>query len=183
MVSTIDRTRQAILDAAVTAFGEDPRTSLAEIAAAAGVGRTTLHRYFTDRATLVAAVDELAHARFAVAAQAARLQDGTGWEAIARMTVEFFDLGELLALIFADSPVIDPDSWGEEGVDPSFAGAVARGHEDGTIDPALDAAWCENTVWMLMFAACQALATGMGKADARALLLRTARGALGPKQD
>ncbi|MGP9695775.1 TetR/AcrR family transcriptional regulator [Brachybacterium sp. AOP25-B2-12] len=182
-MSTIDRTRQAILDAAVRAFGEDPRAPLAEIAASAGVGRTTLHRYFADRAGLVAAVDDLARARFAVAAEAARLQDGTGWEAIARMTTEFFDLGELLALIFVDSPVIDPDTWGEEGTDPGFSAAVARGHRDGTIDPVLDAAWCESTVWMLLFAACQALATGMGRADARALLLRTVRGALGPKAD
>ncbi|WP_435061755.1 TetR/AcrR family transcriptional regulator [Amycolatopsis thermoflava] len=53
-----DRTRSAILSAAATLLGRDYQAKLAEIANAAGVGRTTLHRYFPDRATLIKAAVE-----------------------------------------------------------------------------------------------------------------------------
>jgi TetR/AcrR family transcriptional repressor of lfrA len=38
------RTRKAILDAAMAVLGEDPGASLGDNAAAAQVGRSTLHR-------------------------------------------------------------------------------------------------------------------------------------------
>lgn len=187
-MSTVDRTRQAIIEAAILALGEDPRTSLGDVASRAGVGRTTLHRHFPDRAALIAEIDALARERFVSAALAARTGDGTGWEAMARLLDEYFDLGDLLALVFADAPVIDPDTWDDEpdprgvgAADTTFASVVHRGQTDGTIDPELTASWCEATVWMLLYVACRALAEGTARTDARALLLRTVRGALGPK--
>ena len=39
-----DRTRRALLDAAVSVLTKDSSASLAEVASVAGVGRTTLHR-------------------------------------------------------------------------------------------------------------------------------------------
>ena len=53
---TRGRTRKAILDAAIRVLAADPSASLGQIADAADVGRTTLHRYFPDRAELLAAV-------------------------------------------------------------------------------------------------------------------------------
>ncbi|MEU1179064.1 helix-turn-helix domain-containing protein [Streptomyces sp. NPDC005820] len=49
-------TRRAILDAAITLLATDPTASLSEVAAAAGVGRTTVHRYFPERSDLLAAI-------------------------------------------------------------------------------------------------------------------------------
>ncbi|MDQ3577436.1 MAG: TetR/AcrR family transcriptional regulator, partial [Actinomycetota bacterium] len=40
------RTRRAILDAAISVLSRNPAASLAEVAEAAQVGRTTVHRYF-----------------------------------------------------------------------------------------------------------------------------------------
>jgi AcrR family transcriptional regulator len=50
------RTRRAILDAAVVLLAGDPTASLGDVAAAAGVGRTTVHRYFPERSDLLAAI-------------------------------------------------------------------------------------------------------------------------------
>src|SRR5690625_4779956 len=47
------RTRKAILDAAASVLARNRAATLADIAAAADVGRTTLHRYFPDRNTLL----------------------------------------------------------------------------------------------------------------------------------
>ena len=50
------RTRKAILDAAIGVLATDPAASLGQIADAADVGRTTLHRYFPERADLLTAL-------------------------------------------------------------------------------------------------------------------------------
>ena len=48
--------RDAIIEAAFDVFARDPRASLAAVAARAGVGRATLHRYFANRDDLVRAL-------------------------------------------------------------------------------------------------------------------------------
>ncbi|WP_408994786.1 TetR/AcrR family transcriptional regulator [Streptomyces sp. 1268] len=50
------RTRRAVLDAAAGGWARDPAVSLSRIAAAAGVGRATVHRYFPDREHLRSAL-------------------------------------------------------------------------------------------------------------------------------
>ena len=49
-------TRAAIIEAAFLVFNETPSASLADVAARAGVGRATLHRYFSGRADLMRAL-------------------------------------------------------------------------------------------------------------------------------
>ena len=51
------RSRERILDAARELLEGKPRATTAEIAAAAGVGRSTLHRHFATRMDLVRALD------------------------------------------------------------------------------------------------------------------------------
>ena len=51
------RTRQRILDAARDQLTRDPRATIADVAAAAGVGRSTLHRHFPTRVDLVRAAE------------------------------------------------------------------------------------------------------------------------------
>lgn len=50
------RSRAAILEAGFAAFAADPSASLADVAAAAGVGRATLHRHFSGRDDLLRAM-------------------------------------------------------------------------------------------------------------------------------
>src|SRR5438445_6495851 len=65
-----DRTAAAILDAAAHALSEHGRSTLAAGAAAAGVSRATLYRYYPDREALLDAL-----ASHALADAAARLAD------------------------------------------------------------------------------------------------------------
>lgn len=150
---TQSRTRQAILDAAVERLAQNPAASLGDIAAAAQVGRTTLHRYFAERSDLLTAVSAEGNERLNRATTLARLDEGTGAEALLRLCREYFDLGALLSLVFSEPALVGGEECWDPHNDAAFAKVVARGHADGTIDPALPADWLENLLWSLLYAA------------------------------
>lgn len=72
--------RDAIIEAAFDLFGRDPSASLADIAAAAGVGRATLHRHFAGRDDLIVALTRIAMEELDTAVQAA-VKDAPSWTA------------------------------------------------------------------------------------------------------
>ncbi|MET7640497.1 helix-turn-helix domain-containing protein [Streptomyces sp. NPDC005438] len=151
------RTRYAILDSAVTVLARNPRASLADVAAEARVGRTTVHRYFPERADLVAALTRHVLEGIAAATRRARLDQGPALGALERLCQEYFALGESLSLLFKD-----PQMWeGVEGWDAGSEGEgelvrlVERGHRDGSIDSELDARWVQQILWSLLYAAWQ----------------------------
>lgn len=183
--STSDRTRAAVLDAAIRVWGRDRGAALGAIAAEAGVARTTVHRLYSERADLLRAVEEHARARYGAAMDRARPEDDTGWEALVRIGVELLDLGDLLTIFLADKPLFEPEDW-LEGPERGerFTEVVARGRADGSLDPRLPVAWSSLVVWLLLAGAWMALDGGhAGKADVRALWERTLAGAIGPKAD
>ncbi|MEU4641953.1 TetR/AcrR family transcriptional regulator [Micromonospora sp. NPDC023814] len=176
------RTRQAIVGAAIEVLGRNPAASLGDIAAAADVGRTTLHRYFAERADLLAAVGTEAAARLARATAQARMAEGSGASAVRRLCQEYFDLGSLLSLIFTEPGLAAPATEGPAGCDPEFAAMVQRGHHDGTIDPELPAGWVQSLIWSQLYAGWAYVAeTGASRHETLRLILRTVDGAIAVK--
>ena len=176
---TRTRTRQAILDAAIELLAQHPAASLGEIAAAARVGRTTLHRYFPDRSDLLTAVGAEGRERLSRATLRADVARDTGGAALLRLAREYFDLGSVLSLIFAgsgDAGCVEPAE------DQVIAGLVTRGHADGSIDPELPAGWLENLFWSQMYAAWAHLGDNpdMSRHEVLHLLLRSLGNALRP---
>ncbi|WP_406104638.1 TetR/AcrR family transcriptional regulator [Micromonospora globbae] len=174
------RTRQAIIDAAIDVLGRNPAASLGDIATAADVGRTTLHRYFADRADLLKAVGAEADARLARATAAARLAEGTGASAVQRLCQEYFDLGNVLSVVFnAALGAGDPEHAEPAGCDPEFAAIVERGYRDGTIDPELPADWVQSLIWSQLYAGWAYQGEmGASRHEVLRLILRTVAGAI-----
>ncbi|MEV0717003.1 TetR/AcrR family transcriptional regulator [Asanoa sp. NPDC050611] len=177
------RTRQAILSAAIEVLGQNPNAALSEIAAAAEVGRTTLHRYFPERSDLLRAVASEGSARLDRATASARLDEGTGCEALLRLCREYFDLGSLLSLIFTDpdclgdaTPVVD------DGCDDRFSAMIDRGHRDGTIDTGLPAPWLSSLMWSQLYAGWSYVTQyNASRHEVLDLLVRTVDGAVTPR--
>lgn len=144
-----ERTRRAILDAAVAALAKSPTAPLAEIADRARVGRTTLHRYFPERSDLLGAVARFAEQSVADAGERADLARGTGLEAILRLCEEYFELTDVLAVLFFASGVNDQDIAFTDG---TVIEAIERGRSDGSIDAELEAEWIVNMMWALLYA-------------------------------
>lgn len=174
------RTRQAILDAAIEVLSRNPGAPLGDVAAAADVGRTTLHRYFPERTDLIAALKVDVNHRFQQAGDRARAGDGSGAAQIRRLCQEYFDLGDVLSLVFREQINLEDDD--AIGWDDGFEAAVERGHRDGSIDPELPAVWVQNLMWSQLYAGWNYVTeVGVSRHEALRLILRSMEGAVTPR--
>lgn len=162
----------ALVTEAVTVLAENSGASMADIASAIGVGRTTLYRHFGDRETLIAEVARQGACMFTDALLGARLQVGLGLEAVERVCAQLFAVPDVLTLMFADNPIITDDVFDEvererraepgdestgagdmvvegdsEEGDP-FEVVIRRGQADGSIAEDVPVAWAAMYVFL-----------------------------------
>ncbi|GAA3718558.1 TetR/AcrR family transcriptional regulator [Nonomuraea antimicrobica] len=150
------RTRRAILDAALSALSKNAAASMADIAAAAGVGRTTIHRYFPERSDLLSAIGTHLLERIEVATVRARLDEGPADEALERVCQEYFELEDVLLFAFENPQMTDWTGWDDETEsDRALLRLIERGREEGTIDAGQPAAWLTEVMWSLLYSAWQ----------------------------
>jgi TetR/AcrR family transcriptional repressor of lfrA len=114
------RTRNAILDAAMSVLADNPAASLGDIAAAANVGRSTLHRYFAERSDLLHALARHVHDLSNAAIEHAEPDCGPAVEALRRVVDCQLDLGPIVPFIY-NEPTI--------AADPELAALLDTGDE------------------------------------------------------
>jgi AcrR family transcriptional regulator len=172
------RTRRAILDAAVAVLSTDKSASLGDVAQAAQVGRTTLHRYFPERADLVEAIGTEAVERTRAAITAARLDDGAPASALRRLAFEYFDLGPWYMVLFNELSGGEPEFWAEsDAVEEPVRDLLRRGQADGVFDDQLSVAWLVRTLWWMLFNAWAMHDEGEAtRADALRMAVRSIEG-------
>lgn len=127
--------RTTVLSAAAALLAVDAGASLAEIAAAAGVGRTTLHRIFPTRTDLLTALALEAFEHLRGAIEAARLDDGPATEVLGRVADVVLPLADQLRFLDAGPEVWDlpelRDAWWS--VAASLDALVERGQREGDV--------------------------------------------------
>jgi AcrR family transcriptional regulator len=155
-----DRNRIAILEAAIGVLGADPDAGIAEVAAAAGVGRATVYRHFASRDDLIEALrlhaGEEARQRFAEA----RVDEGDPAEALERMVAAMFALGDRYRVIFPPEQQLKRRR--SEVLLKPLTRLIARAQAEGAIDPELPPAWVVASLRALLRAA-------VGEIEARRL--------------
>ncbi len=174
------RTRRAILDAAVLTLSQNHGASLGDIASCAGVGRTTLHRYFADRSELTKALSKHVLERIETATVRAALAEGPVPQALERLCQEYFEIGDIMMFMFADPDVMGGPEWKEPTPsDHALLKLVERGHSDKTIDPEVTPLWVQQVMWAMLFAAWQhTRENNVPKHQALSLCLRSLRKAI-----
>jgi AcrR family transcriptional regulator len=127
--------RDVILRAAAALVATNPGASLSEIARAAGVGRTTVHRAFPTRESLLTALALQAVDQLRAALAAARLGDGTAIEALERVVHEVLPLADEFRFLDGGPELWDlpqlKDAWWSVTVE--FDSLVQRGQREGDI--------------------------------------------------
>src|SRR5690554_5835008 len=155
------RTRNAILKAAARVLSQNQAAALGEVADAAVVARSTLHRYFPERNDLVDALRRYADEEIAAATARARLEDGPAVDALVRLCHEYFDLWDTVIWAWHDSLRECQDaSELDEQLDPGITSLIERGHREGSIDPAVPNAWLQQLLWTLLYTAWEYIRQG-----------------------
>jgi TetR/AcrR family transcriptional repressor of lfrA len=86
----------------MSVLADNPGASLGDIAAAAEVGRSTLHRYFAERSELVKALALHVHELSVAAIERAEPDCGPPVEALRRVVESQLDLGPIVPFVYCN---------------------------------------------------------------------------------
>jgi AcrR family transcriptional regulator len=151
------RTRGAILDAAASVLARDRTATLPDIAAAASVGRSTLHRYFPDRASLTEATIEDSIQAIQQSVAEAALDQGSAPDAMRRAVAAMVAVGDRLMFLFGDPRILDSYGARDGAVAPGdpVLDLIKRGQAEGVFDPEVSPGWIQHVLWVLVYRGCQ----------------------------
>ena len=158
------RTRAGILAATASVLARNRSATLPDIANAAGVGRTTLHRYFADRERLIhEATQDSIRVIDETIAQAATDQ-GPALDAMHRYINAVVSSGDRILFLFRDTTAPRYSACGsatriseavnEPNREPVIA-LIKRGQDEGAFDPELSVAWIEHALYALIRQGCE----------------------------
>jgi AcrR family transcriptional regulator len=163
----------AILDAATDCLARDPEMSIADIAAAAGVGRITLYGHFKTRAELVDAV-VVRTIEHADAILDATETGGDPADALARLVASSWQIVHRFRNILLAAQRELPAERLRGLHDPILRRVqtlIRRGQRAGTFRRDLPVHWMTTTAFSLMHAAAEDAAAGRISADEAAYLI------------
>ncbi|WP_215546986.1 TetR/AcrR family transcriptional regulator [Amycolatopsis sp. CA-230715] len=171
------RTRAAIIDAATSVLVEHPGASMAEIAVAAGVGRSTLHRHFADRGQLINALAEQVIEEVRQAVADAGLDTNTPREGLRRIVASYFELGPRLVIMLSEQSAaqVREEYWTQfEAADEPIVRLLEDGQRTGLFNAKVSAAWLHRTLNWLVYAGIEAIRLGeLNRYDALTAVLET----------
>ncbi|KYK02254.1 hypothetical protein AUV02_04400 [Micrococcus sp. CH3] len=146
------RTRSAILDAAIALLPSNPSASLAYVAERARVGRTTLHRYFPERADLLTAVAATVVQRVDMAVDLAEPERGPFLPAIRRTADALLEHGPIMMFMYSDPQLLpDIERWEETTEDEGHVLERLFAREEALFRTGLTAKWAASVFWALLY--------------------------------
>lgn len=158
------------------ALARQPGGSMQEIAAAAGVGRTTLHRAFGSREALIEGVGRHVLAECARLFDAAGIDDAPADEVLDRLIAETVLLARVYALLFAEPAVYRATALQDDiaGQEQRFERFVVRCQAAGVLRLDVPPGWLANAIGAQLGGAWWAIQEGhVGVRDAPRLLRTT----------
>ena len=168
--------KRTMLDVATRVLLHSPTASLADVATAAGVSRTTLHQHFPTRQDLLVALalDAMDLVRQAYAE--ARLDEGGAREAIGRVVDRTVPLGPRLEFLLRERSLDAEEEVSRRyaDLDAPLVDLVRRGQAAGELRADLPAWWLVASLVGAVYAAWEAIADGrLAPRDATGLVVTT----------
>ncbi|CAL9351886.1 TetR/AcrR family transcriptional regulator [Streptomyces sp. enrichment culture] len=146
-----ERSVRAILEAAERVLAEEPGASMEQIAAAAGVARTTIHRRFASRQALIEALASSAARQLARAVDDGRPDTAPPLVAMHRITANVLQVKSAWA--FALELPAGPGSEAaalHQDIDRTCVAVFERAQHDQLIDAAADLDWVRRVYYALI---------------------------------
>jgi AcrR family transcriptional regulator len=172
-----ERSRRALLDAAVQVLGDRPDASLEQIASEAGVTRQNVYAHFASRADLIESVVARMSDETVAMLDASELGAGTATEAMERFLARCWELMRQRPVLLSgalESRGAEQDRDRHAPIAGRVEELVRRGQAAGEFDPEADPAWLTSAVLALGHAAGGAVGAGsMAPGDAAEALRRS----------
>jgi AcrR family transcriptional regulator len=175
--------RDSILAAAVRRLNADPRASMADLSTAAGVGRATLHRYFSTRDELLHELGTRSLNRWERSMDDAGVDEAAGSgdparieacirEVLSRYLGDYDEFGFALTDPYLQSA---PDLVARiEALAERETALLAAGQKAGLLRPDVPAPWLSSAVYGLLVAARDAITVGrVARRDLDAYVITT----------
>ncbi|MGW7285105.1 TetR/AcrR family transcriptional regulator [Streptomyces sp. NPDC054847] len=146
-----ERSVRAILEAAERVLAEEPGASMEQIAAAAGVARTTIHRRFANRQALIEALASSAARQLAQAVDDGRPDTAPPLVAMHRITANVLQVKSAWA--FALELPADPEGEAaviHQDIARRCIAVLKRAQDDKLIDEAADLDWVRRVYYALI---------------------------------
>ena len=164
----------SLLEVASRVLLVSPGASLGEVAAKAGVSRTTLHSRFATRQDLLVALAHDAMDLVERAYAAARLDEGPVREALGRVVQGTVPLGPRIAFLLRERSLDDDAELNARYavLDQPLTDLVERGRANGELRADLPAWWLVASILGTVYTAWEAIADGrLAPRDAPDLVL------------
>ena len=155
-VSRIDvkRHRSALLTAAADEFARNPEASMADVAQAADLTRATLYRHFSNRESLLKAIQAEALARASETLTACRLDEGSALEVLRRVIDALSKQGMRFRIILMRVPDLNTRFLTQRAqVLAPVVDVVRRGQLEGDVRTDLSPEWIVTAMASLLSAA------------------------------
>ena len=154
-------TKDALIEAAFELLGKDSTTSLADIAARAGVGRATLHRHFPSRDTLIQTLALCAIEELDEAADEAFEAASSSTQAMRSVLEALVPLGDRYRFLWREPLEDDPKIARElERQKSETQELVQAAQAEGAFDPTFPTSWIVQTYDYLLLAAWESVSSG-----------------------
>lgn len=176
-----ERSRVAVLDAAVRLLAERPDAGMAAIAAAAGVTRQTVYAHFGTRDALLDAVADRITEQAMAAMDEAEENGGPALDQLLQLQVigwRLFERNPVLLQLGSTRTGADADRARHEPVAARLTQLIEKGQASGEFDPAPPAPWLVAAVTALGHAAGDEVGADRMSVEEAATWLRTATLAL-----
>jgi TetR/AcrR family transcriptional regulator, mexCD-oprJ operon repressor len=135
------RVSAAILEAAAAVLAErGEQASMADVAAAAGMARATVYRYFPNREALLESLGRLAVDEAGGRLRAGRLQEVAVPEAFERAVRALVAVGDAFVVVARESARADPAQF-EQRVASPLRALIERAQSLGEVRDDLPASW------------------------------------------
>jgi AcrR family transcriptional regulator len=174
--------RPSLLDVAAEVLVADPAASLAQVAEAAGIGRTTLHKHYATRDDLLRAVGHRVVDLWEQAVAEITGIDAAdgGLRAVAEAMIP---IGPQLAFLWR-TPAFDHDQDMEarwRAVEEGTLAILKRARDQGVIAAAVPDWWLLSTFYSIIYVAAESVGSGLlAPLDAPRLALSTFLHGIGP---
>ncbi|MEW9552174.1 TetR/AcrR family transcriptional regulator [Nonomuraea sp. NPDC050783] len=149
--SDAERTVRTILEAAERVLSQNPAASMEQIAEAAGVARTTVHRRFASRDALVAAMASWATRRFAEAVDSAHPETTPPLVALYQVTANVLRVKIDWGFAMSRAMTADRDAARVHAdIGERCVRLFARAKEAGVLRADVDPLWAQRVYYALI---------------------------------